>query len=132
MRNLMKKKLIAFCCENSAAIAAEAMSDPGLAGEVEIVALPCMGKVEVGLLLKCLERGHPGVLVLGCPLENCLYLTGNARAAGRVKAARRALTEAGLPEDLVRMEYLSSLDTWKLEAAVEGMPAAPAASRSGS
>jgi F420-non-reducing hydrogenase iron-sulfur subunit len=128
----MKKKLIAFCCENSAAVAAEGLSDPGPAAEVEFVTLPCLGKIEVGLLLKCLERGHPGVLVLGCPLENCRYLTGSARAAGRVKAARRALTEAGLPEDLVRMEYLSSLDTWKLEAAVEGMPAAPAASRSGS
>lgn len=116
-----KKKIVAFCCENSSLKAAEALSDPSLLEAVEIVALPCLGKIEIGLVLKCLEKGHPGVLVLGCPLDNCQYLRGNYRAVKRVERVRQLLGEAGLDESRVRMDFLSSLDSHRLAEILQGM-----------
>ena len=114
MAKKTEKKIVAFCCENSALKAAEALSDPAALAAVELVRLPCTGKAETGLLLACLERGHPGVLVLGCPRDNCKFLVGSTRAGKRVEATRRLLKEAGLSEERVRMDYVSSVDAHRL------------------
>ena len=119
-----EKKIVAFCCENSALKAAEALGGPeallALAA-VELVRLPCTGKSETGLLLECLEKGHPGVLVLGCPADNCKFLIGSTRAGKRVQMTRRILKEAGLSEERVRMDFVSSVDSHRLARIVGDM-----------
>jgi coenzyme F420-reducing hydrogenase delta subunit len=121
MAKKTEKKIVAFCCENSALKAAESLSDPAALAEVELVRLPCTGKAETGLLLACLERGHPGVLVLGCPRDNCKFLVGSTRAGKRVQATRKLLKEAGLAEERVRMDYVSSVDAHRLARIVREM-----------
>ena len=117
----MEKKIVAFCCENSALKAAEALSDPAVLEAVELVRLPCTGKTEVGLVLKCLEEGHPGVLVLGCPVDNCKFLIGSTRARKRLEYARGLLKAAGLAEERLHMDFVSSVDSHRLARIVGGM-----------
>jgi len=107
------EKLVVFCCENSAYKAAEAVEDVSLFAQIEIVRLPCSGKIEIGLVLKCFENDHPGVLILACPIDNCKYLKGNLRARKRVEMIKQALRNAGYEENLVRMDFLSSVDMHK-------------------
>ena len=116
-------RIAAFLCENSAWKAyVDAVGEGAEASrtlrELDAVKLPCSGKVEVGLILKLLENGSAGVLVLGCPKDNCTFIRGNYRAEKRVGAAKAALREAGLDEGLVRLDFLSSLDSRKLIDAV--------------
>ena len=125
----MDKRIVAFCCENSALRAAQNVEDPAVLEAVELVRLPCTGKVEIGLLLQCLEEGHPGVLVLGCPVDNCKFLRGSSRARKRVAMTRRILKEAGLDEERVRMDFLSSVETHKFRRIVAEMQARLAAGR---
>ena len=117
----MEKKIVAFACENSALKAAEALGDPAVLEAVELVRLPCTGKTEVGLVLKCLEEGHPGVLVLGCPVDNCKFLIGSTRARKRLQYTRKLLKEAGLAEERVHMDFVSSVDAHRLPGIVRGM-----------
>ena len=117
------KTIVAFCCENSAYKAADAVKDVSLFENVEVVRLPCSGKIEIGLVLKCLENDHPGVLILGCPIDNCKYLKGNVRARKRVEMIKQALRNAGYDENRVRMDFLSSLDTHKFITIVNEMKA---------
>ncbi len=117
----MGKKILAFCCENSSYKAAAAVDDEKVLDAVEIMRLPCSGKIEIGLMLKCLEEGYPGVLVLGCPVDNCKYLQGNNRAKKRVQRAQALLEEAGIPEQLVHIDFLSSVDSHKFVEIVRGM-----------
>jgi F420-non-reducing hydrogenase iron-sulfur subunit len=107
------KKLVVFCCENSAYKAAEAIDDTSVFEQIEIVCLPCSGKIEIGLVLKCFENDHPGVLILACPIDNCKYLKGNLRARKRVEMIKQALRNAGYDENRVRLDFLSSVDTHK-------------------
>lgn len=116
-------RITALLCENSAwkAYVDAVRNDTQAARALESldpVKLPCSGKVEVGLILKLLENGSAGVLVLGCPKDNCTFIRGNYRAEKRVGAAKAALREAGLDEGLVRLDFLSSLDSRKLIDAV--------------
>ncbi len=107
-------RITALLCENSAWKAAAGLaSDPVLRG-VDCVRVPCSGRVDEGLILSLLERGSAGVLVLGCPKDNCTFLRGNVQAEKRVGAARSAVTDAGLPSGVVRIAFISSLDSHRL------------------
>ena len=118
----MGNKIIAFCCENSSVMAAENVEDSNsLMDAVEIVRLPCSGKVEIGLVLKCLENGSPGVLVLACPKDNCKYISGNRRAEKRIDMTKKALSDAGIDENKVHIDFLSSVDSHKFIDTVKEM-----------
>jgi F420-non-reducing hydrogenase iron-sulfur subunit len=112
------KKLIIFCCENSAYKAAQAVQDKAVLEKVELIKLPCSGKIEIGPVLKCFEQDYAGVLILACPIDNCKYLQGNVRARKRVAIIKQALRNAGYDENRVRMDFLSSVDTHKFERIV--------------
>ena len=115
------KKIVAFCCENSAYKAADAVEDAAVLESVKIVRLPCSGKIEIGLVLKCFENDHPGVLILACPIDNCNYLKGNVRARKRVEMIKQTLRNVGYDENRVRMDFLSSLDAHKFVNIVNEM-----------
>ena len=116
-------RITALLCENSAYKAYLDVADsPEFAG-VDVVRLPCSGKAETGLVLRMLEAGSRGVLVVGCPKENCEYVRGSDRAERRVAAARAALAEAGVKADRVRMEFVSSVESHRLLAVVRDFAA---------
>lgn len=115
------KKIVTLCCENSSFKAASAAADTDVLEDVRIVPLPCSGKTEIDLVLQFLEAGYEGVLVLGCPKDNCMFMRGSTRAEKRVDKIRETLREIGMDENRVRMEFLSSLDTHKFVRAVQEM-----------
>ena len=116
-----EQRIVAFCCENSSYKAAEAVDDDTVLDLVDIVRLPCSGKVEVGVVLKCFEQGRLGVLILGCPVDNCAYITGNVRAKKRVATVKAALQNAGIEENRVHMDFVSSVDSYKFVRIVKEM-----------
>jgi F420-non-reducing hydrogenase iron-sulfur subunit len=91
-------KIVAFCCEQSGIFAAE-MADAlqrELPDNLEIVTVPCAGRIETIFLLKALETHADGVLVFACHEENCQYLRGNIRAKSRLLYAQGMLEKIGL------------------------------------
>ena len=115
-----KNTIVAFCCEKASLQAGEEVDSNVLEG-VDIVPLPCAGKMEVIHILNALENGYDAVLVLGCPVDNCQYIRGNKRARKRVDMVKETLESAGIDENLVRMDFLSSVDTYKFTTIVEEM-----------
>jgi F420-non-reducing hydrogenase iron-sulfur subunit len=101
----MKKiELAIFYCQNQSKSIAEIKrvltGSNGL--HIRQVALPCSGKLEVYYLIKALENGADGVLLLGCPEAACRYAVGSTRAKGRVTYTERILEAIGLEKDRVR------------------------------
>jgi coenzyme F420-reducing hydrogenase delta subunit len=115
-------RIVVYGCESSGyAAAATARDVGGLAADIDLIRVPCSGRIEVGVLLEAFERGAAGVLVLGCPVDNCKYLSGNVRARKRIARTRRALRDAGIEEERARIELVSSLDAHKVREAVSQM-----------
>jgi len=58
-------KIIAFCCDQSGYPAADMAGNLKLKfpRNVEIVRVPCAGRIETIYLLKALEKGADGVLI---------------------------------------------------------------------
>jgi len=75
--------------------------------------MPCSSKIEPQHLLKLIEQGVDGVVVVACPEEQCQFMIGSNRAERRVKYAGTLLDEVGMSPDrlaLVRRQGLSADD----------------------
>lgn len=105
-------KIVAFCCEQSGVPAAEMAkrSNREVPGNVEIVPVPCSGRIETLHLLKALEGGADGVAVFACHQENCRYLHGNVRLESRVQYAKQLLAKIGLEQERLELFRLASVD----------------------
>ncbi|RPJ04808.1 MAG: hydrogenase iron-sulfur subunit [Deltaproteobacteria bacterium] len=98
-------KLVAFCCDQSGYPAANMAGTLKLRlpESVEIVRVPCAGRIETTYLLKALEKGADGVLIFSCHEENCQYLIGNNRAKRRFSYARQWMERIGIEKE--RLEF---------------------------
>jgi coenzyme F420-reducing hydrogenase delta subunit/Pyruvate/2-oxoacid:ferredoxin oxidoreductase delta subunit len=99
-------RLVAFCCENSAFDSARLASLIGLPlpNGLELVRVPCAGRVDVHYLLKALETGADGVMIIGCHHESCKSITGSSLAKKRIEMIRNALGDLGLEKERLFFE----------------------------
>jgi coenzyme F420-reducing hydrogenase delta subunit len=98
-------RIIAFCCENSAYLAADKAGRMRLyyPDNVRIIPVPCVGRVDVLHILRAFERGVAAVMVIGCQEGACQHLTGNTRARERAEYAKSLLKEVGIDDSRLRM-----------------------------
>ncbi len=93
-------RIVAYACENSGFLASEFAKtlDPELQNDLQIVEVPCSGKIDLIYLLKALENGADGVMLCVCHKENCKFVWGNDRAEQRKERAQQILNQIGLGE----------------------------------
>ena len=99
-----------FACKNSAMPASAAAAGREYGSNVQLVMVPCAGKVDARTVLEALEKGAERVLILGCHPESCKSLTGSARAARRVQRIVAMLEAAGVDASRVRFGGISSVE----------------------
>ncbi len=103
-------RIVAFCCQNSALEAGRMAREfkMELPQGLQIVQVPCAGKVDLDYILTAFVEGADAVLVLACHQGNCKSERGNTFAQWRVKEARRMLAEIGMDADKLRFETLAA------------------------
>ncbi len=102
--------IIAFCCRHCAYAAADLAGGSRLSysSALNIVELPCTGRVDVLHVLRTFEDGADGVLVAGCLPGHCHYLTGNLHARQRVDYLYGLLADIGIEDGRLRMINVSA------------------------
>jgi len=75
---------------------------------IQIILVPCTGKVDVLYLLRAFEKGADGVYVVGCLEGDCHFNNGNFRASKRVQQVQKILDTIGIGGERVQMYNLSS------------------------
>ena len=78
--------------------------------------MPCSSTVEVGNLIKLIEMGADGVLVIACEKKRCQLLTGSALAERRIEYARSLLDEVGIEPSRICIVYGQDLSVGDLMA----------------
>jgi coenzyme F420-reducing hydrogenase delta subunit len=63
--------------------------------QLNAISLPCSGKVNLLYLLKTIETGSDGAMIITCKVGECKYLQGNLRAQKRIEAVDDLLEETG-------------------------------------
>ncbi len=69
----------------------------------------CSGRVDLEFVLRAFSNGMDGVLIVGCRLNECNYIThGNYHALNMVLLCRRMMEHVGLNPERVRIGFMSA------------------------
>lgn len=115
-------RIVAFCCNWDAysAIETAGLGHEEYPAGLKIVRLPCLGRVNTGMVLRAFEFGARGVLLLGCPEDACHYGTGHRQAQSVVAESRRLLQLLGIRPERVSYVILSERDAETFVSRVNG------------
>ena len=85
---------------------------------IRVVRVMCSGRVSPELVLRAFREGADGVLVLGCHIGDCHYVSGNHRTAKRIPVLRRILEYIGIEPERLRLDWVSSAEAPKFQQVV--------------
>ncbi len=104
--------ILAFCC-NWCSYAAADLAGIGRMDQptnIKIVRVMCSGRVKPEFVLKALSDGVDGVLILGCHIGDCHYVTGNHRTLKRFQVLERLLEHIGIDPRRIRLDWASAAE----------------------
>jgi len=69
----------------------------------------CSGRVDPSFVLKALKNGADGVIITGCHIGDCHYISGNEYAKERFERLHTILIrQLGIDPKRVRLEWVSA------------------------
>jgi F420-non-reducing hydrogenase iron-sulfur subunit len=69
----------------------------------------CSGRVDPSFVLKALKKGADGVIITGCHIGDCHYISGNEYTKERFERLHNILImQLGIDPDRVRLEWVSA------------------------
>ncbi len=77
---------------------------------LRIIKVMCSGRVEPGMVLNLLEAGADGVMVTGCHIGDCHYITGNLQTKRKYRLLERLVAKTGLGPQRIRLEWNSAAE----------------------
>ncbi|MEA1984229.1 MAG: CoB-CoM heterodisulfide reductase HdrA2 [Euryarchaeota archaeon] len=77
---------------------------------VRIIRVMCVGRIDPDFVLEALRGGADGVLVAGCRLGECHYVTGNYSAEQRLDTLKGVLEDIGMDPRRLRTEWISAAE----------------------
>jgi Fe-S oxidoreductase/coenzyme F420-reducing hydrogenase delta subunit len=120
MADKFEPKIIAFTCTwcgyPSASMAG--VNKIEYPSNVSVVRVMCSGSVEPSVIVDAFEHGADGVMVFGCLMDNCHYVSGNKRAQERVDALKRLFDILGLDARRLRAEWINASERAKFARTV--------------
>jgi coenzyme F420-reducing hydrogenase delta subunit len=81
-----------------------------------IIKINCSARMEAEFAIKAFGEGYDGVLVLGCEIGECHYLTGNHQAIKRLGLLRDLLALAGIYPERLGTYWVSPFDEQMIKA----------------
>jgi coenzyme F420-reducing hydrogenase delta subunit len=105
-----KLKIVGFLCNWCSYAGADlaGVSRMQYPDEIRIIRVPCSGRINPLLVLKCFQEGADGVLVSGCHPGDCHYQEGNLYARRRMLVLRSMLSYFGIDERRFHMSWVSA------------------------
>jgi len=86
---------------------------------IRIIRTMCSGRVDPLHVLEAFRQGIDGVLVTGCHLGDCHYISGNYACEKRIKFLKDALAQIGVDQKRLRLEWVSASEGGKFARIVK-------------
>jgi len=75
---------------------------------VRMIRVMCSGMVNPEYVLRAFEVGFDGVLIAGCHLGDCHYISGNYRAQEMVERLKGLLHVLGLEDGRLKLKWIAT------------------------
>lgn len=105
-----KDRLVVFTCNWNAYHGLETAGKKGMGYDSRIIPirLACLGRISTGIVLKAFEQGALGVLLLGCPEDECRYHVGFSHARQVQAEAREILALLGYSKERLKLDRVEA------------------------
>ena len=115
MSEPFEPKVVAFLCNWCSYAGADNAGIARMPSPPNIlpIRVMCSGRVSPEMVLRAFRSGADGVLVLGCHIGDCHYISGNHRTAKRIPLLRNLLGYVGINPDRLRLDWVSSAEAPK-------------------
>ena len=103
--------ILVFCCNWCSYAGADlaGVSRFQYPPNIRIVRVMCSGRVDPAFILKGLKEGADGVLITGCHIGDCHYISGNEYTQERFERLHNILIkQLGIHPKRVRLEWVSA------------------------
>jgi len=103
--------LLVFCCNWCSYAGADlaGVSRFQYPPNIRVIRVMCSGRVDPSFVLKALKNGADGVLVSGCHIGDCHYISGNEYTKERFERLHTILIkQLGIEPKRVRLEWVSA------------------------
>ena len=103
--------ILVFCCNWCSYAGADlaGVSRFQYPPNIRIIRVMCSGRVDPSFVLKALKNGADGVLVTGCHIGDCHYISGNEYTKERFEKLHSFLIkQLGINPKRVRLEWVSA------------------------
>lgn len=74
---------------------------------IKLLRVMCLGRVDTHLVLKAFEKGFDGIMLVGCHIGDCHYVSGNENAVLVVERLKNILHYLGIASERLRIEEVS-------------------------
>lgn len=111
IKQAFNPELLVFCCNWCSYAGADlaGVSRFQYPPNMRIVRVMCSGRVETSFVLKALKDGADGVLITGCHIGDCHYISGNEFTKERFERLHKIIIkQLGINEKRVRLEWVSA------------------------
>ena len=104
-----KPKILGFLCNWCSYAGADlaGVSRIQYPTSLRVIRVMCSGRVEPSFVVKALQSGLDGVIVMGCHLNDCHYIDGNFEALNKFNMLKKLLQPIGLA-DRIHLEWVSA------------------------
>jgi coenzyme F420-reducing hydrogenase delta subunit len=101
-------KVIVFTCNWNAYSGLETAGKEHLTYPPNVYPLKvmCLGQISPGIILKALEKGAAGILLLGCPPGECHFEFGNRRAEDVYTEVKELAALLGYREEQIQLDWV--------------------------
>ena len=77
---------------------------------LRVIKVMCSGRIEPSMVLELLEAGADGVMVTGCHIGDCHYISGNLHTMRKYALLQRLIAKTGLEPQRIRLEWNSAAE----------------------
>ncbi len=118
-----ERKVLAFCCNWCSYAGADlaGVSRIQYPPEVRIIRTMCSGRVDMDFVLYALSRGIGAVLVSGCHIGDCHYITANHQTKKRMERLWVRLERMGIRKERVQLGWFSAAEGAQFAAKIREM-----------
>jgi F420-non-reducing hydrogenase iron-sulfur subunit len=108
-------KILAFACNWCSYAGADlaGISRKQYPPNIRLIRVMCSGRIEPLFILSAFEQGADGVLVTGCHIGDCHYVSGNKKAETVIGMTRELLSTLGVEDGRLRLEWISASEGQK-------------------
>ncbi|MBD3197584.1 MAG: hydrogenase iron-sulfur subunit [Candidatus Lokiarchaeota archaeon] len=107
----VEPEILVFCCNWCSYAGADlaGVSRFQYPPNIRIIRVMCSGRVDPSFILRAFKDGVDGVLISGCHIGDCHYISGNEYTRKRFEKLHKVIIEQlGIDPRRIRLEWISA------------------------